>query len=90
MLLESSVKGAFYVTQKNVVDVLILLYFIELIQQQQEERFNNLPQRVSRAFSISQTFSISTNEFPTEVLFPIGIVNFYLNASIFIRWWKIK
>lgn len=32
MLLDSSAKGAFHVTQKNVVDRLILLVFIELIQ----------------------------------------------------------
>lgn len=64
MLLDSSVKGAFYVTQKNVVDVLILLVFIELIQQQKQERFNSLPQRVSREFSAQRAYSIPTMNFP--------------------------
>lgn len=83
MLLDSSVKGAFCVTQKNVVDVLILLYFIELIQQQQQERFNNVLQRVSREFSVSKAFSIPTMNFSTKTTFPIGFVNFCLNTSIF-------
>lgn len=82
MLLDSSVKGALCVTQKNVVDVLILLYFIELIQQQQQERFNDLPQGVSREFSVSKAFSIPTMNFPTKTTFPVGIVNFWPNASI--------
>lgn len=66
MLLDSSVKGAFYVTQKNVVDVLILLVFIELIQQQNQERFNSLPQRGSREFSLQRAFSIPTMNFPLK------------------------
>lgn len=53
MLLELSVKGAFYVTQKNVVDVLILLYFIELIQEQNQKRLITYCQRVSRELSLS-------------------------------------
>lgn len=64
MLLDSSVKGAFYVTQKNVVDVLVLLVFMELIQQQNHERFNSLSQRVSREFSAQRAFSIPTINFP--------------------------
>lgn len=64
MLLDSSVKGAFYVTQKNVVDVLIVVVFIELIQQQNQERFNSLPQRGSREFSLQRAFSIPTMNFP--------------------------
>lgn len=66
MLLDSSVKGAFYVTQKNVVDVLILLFFIEQIQQQNQERFNSLPQRVSREFSVQRALSIPTMNFPQK------------------------
>lgn len=82
MLLDSSLKKAFEVTQKNVVDVLILLYFIELIQQQQQESFNNPPQTVSREYCFKSFFKFC-NEFPTKTTFPIGIVSFCPNASIF-------
>lgn len=82
MLLELGVKGAFYVSQKNVVDVLILLYFMELIQQQNQKRLITYPRESVENFLFQKLFN-SYNEFPTKTTFPLGIVNFCINAPIF-------